>query len=439
MMAEVAYFSRLRRWLTFGSVIALTTGAARAQFPEIFEGAPDHPAIGYPQPSHDPVAELNRKIQEGGVELRYDETAGYLRAVLEALHIPIESQIVAYSKTSVQGYRINPKNPRSLFFNDSVVVGWVNGGFIEVAAQDPKQGVIFYTLEQSRGYRLDADLNRDYKHYFQRKDMCLGCHISYATLGVPGMLVRSVFPDANGSPLYQAGSFVTDHRLPMNQRWGGWYVTGKDEAVVHLGNGTLADVDHPETMEGKVALTSLKSRFDTNQYLSSYSDIAALMVFDHQMRMMNLLTRVNWEARFGLSQQSSGLSTRLREAASEFVDYLLFIDEAPLEAPIHGSSGFAERFSAQEPRDGRGRSLRQLDLNHRLQKYPCSYMIYSAAFDALPAEAKEAIYRRMWDVLSGGEKGARYARLTSGDRQAIIEILCDTKKGLPDYFNRTPR
>ena len=163
------------------------------------------------------------------------------------------------------------------------------------------------------------------------------------------------------------------------------------------------------------------------------------MVFDHQMRMMNLLTRLNWETRYGLYQHSSGLSTRLREAASEFVDYLLFIDEAPLEAPIHGSSGFAERFSAREPRDGRGRSLRQLDLRHRLLKYPCSYMIYSAAFDVLPAEAKEAIYRRMWEVLSGRENGTKYARLTSGDRQAITEILRDTKEDLPDYFNRTPR
>jgi hypothetical protein len=226
-MGKVAYFSRIRRWLTFGSVIALTTAAGWAQFPEIFEGQPEHPAIGYSQPSHDPAAELNRKIQEGAVELRYEETAGYLRAVLEALHIPVESQIVPYSKTSVQSYRITPKNPRSLFFNDSVVVGWVNGGFIELAAQDPRQGVIFYTLGKSAVPALSRVFTAFSRPYFQRTDSCLGCHVSYATLGVPGTLVRSVFPDANGSPLYQAGSFVTDHRLPMNQRWGGWYVTGK--------------------------------------------------------------------------------------------------------------------------------------------------------------------------------------------------------------------
>jgi hypothetical protein len=209
--------------------------------------------------------------------------------------------------------------------------------------------------------------------------------------------------------------------------------------VTHLGNGAISDVDHPEAMESKLALASLDSRFDTSLYLSPYSDIAALMVFDHQMRMMNLLTRVNWEARYGSYQHSPGLSARLREAATEFVDYLLFVEEAPLEAPIHGSSGFAEKFSSQEPHDRRGRSLRQLDLKHRLLKYPCSYMIYSDAFDALPAEAREAIYKRMWEVLSGHEKGTKYAKLTSTDRQAVIEILLDTKKDLPDYFNRARR
>jgi hypothetical protein len=426
------------RGVILGTLLVFLATVGWAEFPEIFEASPDHPAIGYPEPAHDPVAQLDQKIQEGRVELRYDKTAGYLRSVLEALHIPIESQIVAYSKTSVQSQRINPKNPRTLFFNDSVVVGWVNGGFIELAAQDPKQGIIFYTLGQNALAGLSG-LTIGSKPYFRRSDSCLQCHVSYATLGIPGMLLRSVYPDLNGSPQYQAGSFVTDHRLPIRQRWGGWYVTGKEESVTHLGNGALGDVDHPEAMESKLVLASLDSRFDTSLYLSPYSDIAALMVFDHQMRMMNLLTRVNWEARYGLYQHSPGLPARLREAATEFVDYLLFVEEAALEAPIHGSSGFAEKFSAQEPRDRRGRSLRQLDLKHRLLRYPCSCMIYSDAFDALPAEAREAIYKRMWEVLSGHEKGTKYAKLTSTDRQAVIEILLDTKKDLPDYFNRGPR
>jgi len=95
---------------------------------------------------------------------------------------------------------------------------------------------------------------------------------------------------------------------------------------------------------------------------------------------------------------------------------------------------FAASFAKTALRDSRGRSLRDLDLQRRLLRYPCSYMIYSEAFDALPADAKEAIYRRMWQVLSGAEKDKKYARLTAADRRAVIEILRETKRGLPGYF-----
>ncbi len=125
---------------------------------------------------------------------------------------------------------------------------------------------------------------------------------------------------------------------------------------------------------------------------------------------------------------------RVRETARELVDYLLFIDEAPLSAAVSGASGFAEQFAAAGPRDKKGRSLRQLDLERRLFQYPCSYMIYTPAFDALPVAAKEAVYARMWEVLSGRDKDRSYDRLSAADRQAIVEILRDTKTGLPDYF-----
>jgi hypothetical protein len=163
------------------------------------------------------------------------------------------------------------------------------------------------------------------------------------------------------------------------------------------------------------------------------------MVFNHQVQMINLLTRVGWETRFALYDHQDLVARLLQDGSKELVDYLLFIDEAPLGGKIQGSSGFAEKFAARGPRDRTGRSLREFDLERRLMRYPCSYMIYSEAFDGLPAEAKEVIYKRMWQILSGQEKERKYARLSLADRQAIVEILRDTKPGLPDYFQPVTR
>jgi hypothetical protein len=159
------------------------------------------------------------------------------------------------------------------------------------------------------------------------------------------------------------------------------------------------------------------------------------MVLAHQVRMTNMITRTGWEARLAAAAPSADATARVREAASDLVDYLLFVDEAPLVGPMQGSSGYAEWFAKQGPRDPQGRSLRDFDLRRRLFKYPCSYMIYTPAFDALPAAAKDAVYARMWEVLSGREKKPPYStRLTVADRQAIVQILRATKKDLPAYF-----
>ena len=408
---------------------------AVAQFDGLFDGSPEHPSIEYSdRPARDPVAELNRKVQDGAVELKFDSSQGYLRSVLKALNIPIESQIVVFSKTSVQGPRISPTNPRTLFFNDSVVVGWVHGGFMELAAQDPQQGTIFYTLDQSiAGYRQRM-MNVPVLPLFRRQNDCLGCHVSYATLGIPGVLVRSALPRSSGEPIRELGDYLTDHRSPLEDRWGGWYVTGRNGSVRHLGN---IIVTHPEAPLSSIASETLKTlsgRFDTSEYLSPYSDIVALMVFDHQMRVNNLLTRVGWEARYAAYEHRMDRTARVREAVNELVDYLLFIDEAPLPGKIEGTSGFAEMFGARGPHDSKGRSLRQFDLERRLMRFPCSYMIYSEAFDGMPADIKAVIYLRMWQILSRQETGTRYARLSLSDRKAVVDILLETKHGLPVYF-----
>ena len=395
---------------TIKSLLILSAGLACGQNGTI---RLDHPAIEYvTRPLKDPVAELSRKVQAGQVQLRFEGEQGYLRSVLEALDVPVESQMAVFSKTSVQQMRIDPQHPRVLYFNDSVVVGWVPRGTLELAALDPRQGIIFYTVDQRPWVSARVESP------FQRRTDCLTCHVSKVTGGIPGMLLRSVVPAADGTPLRRFGVTDTDQRTPFEKLWGGWYVTGESGSARHMGNTLVSGPVRPN--------------IDTRTYLSPHSDIVALMVFAHQTHMTNLLIDIGWKTRIGMYRDEA-----LREAARDLVDYLLFVDQPPLSARIEGTSGFDAWFAARGQHDSQGRSLRQFDLEHGLMRYPCSYMIYSDAFEGLPAEAKEAIYQRMWQILSGEEKGVRYGRLSLADRKAIVEILRDTMPrltGLPDYF-----
>ena len=384
----------------------------------------NHPAIGYGSvPLSDPVTKLSRSIEQGKLRLDFDPVTGYLPAALKALGVPVESQMAVFSKTSVQAMRIEPTNPRVLFFNDQVIVGWVRGGFVELASQDPRLGMVFYRLDQrpeERKRRMDAPTPES---PFARREDCLQCHMTPTTLGVPGVLLRSVFPSLSGVPLIHGAQYDTDDRLPFDKLWGGWYVTGNSGDGHHMGNLIAADEAHPESMlEASPAhLDSLEGKCRPDSRLTPYSDIVALMVFEHQMRMMNLITRGGWEARIALADSHS-LTARARTALNELADYMLFVDEAPIKGEVSGTSGFAEAFAAGGPHDHLGRSLRELSLKGRLMRYPCSYMIYSDAFDALPVEAKDVVYRRMWEVLH---------RRGEAERLAIVEILRDTKKDFP--------
>jgi hypothetical protein len=418
------------------AIVVVLAGAAAAAMGQLterpLEGALTHPAIEYSsRPTTDPIAELNRHVEDGTVRVTFDQGTGYLRSVLDALRVPVESQMLVMSKTGVQGLHTGPGNPRAIFFNDNVTVGYIRGApLLELAVHDPQQGVLFYTIDQQAQPRVR----------FERPSSCLRCHQVYSTLHVPGMLARSVFVGPDGLPLSQFGSYDADDRTPFRRRWGGWYVTGTHGAMRHLGNAIVARGDTPETMISDSTLNRTSLAFDARGYLSALSDIAALMVFQHQSHMTNLITRIGWEARIAAYEHRLDLgSAPLREVVRELVDYLLFVDEEPLTAAIRGTSGFAETFAAQGPSDGRGRSLRQLDLEHRLLRYPCSYMIYSAAFQALPLDVRRAVYRRVWDILSGHDTSPKYARRSESDRRAVVEILRDTLHDLPGDFGPPSR
>lgn len=403
---------------------------------DVFVESRDHPAIAYTAgPVHNAVADLNEQIRRGSVTLAFDPATGYLRSLLNALHIPVDSQTLVFSQGSMLASHISPTNPRAIYFNDTVSLGWVRGAdLLELAAQDEKQGVVFYTLQQHAA--LSPRL--------ERENRCLECHLTWESLGVPGFQVLSTFQMSDDPNAY-AGGQLSDHRTPLRDRWGGWYVTGRPGIALHRGNVPVVVPAKELQKPARPApqLTSVAGRFDTQGFPSEHSDVVALMVLEHQTRMANLLTRVGWETRVALQPVTAPLGRpatagrlppRVIEAVGDFVDYLLFVDEAPLTAPVAGSSSFTQHFSDMGPKDRRGRSLRQLDLGGRLFRWPCSYMIYAPAFDALAPEAKTAIYARLWAILSGAERGPEYARLSSADRHAIVEILRDTKTDLPGYF-----
>jgi hypothetical protein len=382
----------------------------------------EHPAIQYAQrPTTDRVAMLARAVADGRVTLTRSGPGEYLQSVLEALDISPDSQILVFSKTGVQRISTGPRNPRALYFNDSVVVGYIPGApLLELAAHDPEQGVIFYTIDQNPGGGGEPIRGMN----------CLICHVSASTLEVPGLINRSVFPGPDGRVIPQLGGNDVNHRTPLLQRWGGMYVTGRyfvepyNGRKHHAGNVTIVDAD-AGTTSNEEFLAWRASQPERRGYSSTESDIVSMMLFDHQAHAVNLLTRLNWEAR---------TDGAWRDVAHELVDYFLFVGEEPPPAPLVARPAFAEHFARGAVKDRQGRSLRDLDLEERLLRYPCSYMIYTPAFDHLPVRARQAVYARMWEVLSGQDTSPKYAHLSPEIRRAIIEILRDTKRDLPARF-----
>jgi len=423
-----------RAILTASAVLGLALAAPAEDF--------DRPPINYSSAKpQNVVTRLQAQINSGQVKLPFTDGFGYLPAVLKELNVPVSSQTLVFSKTSLQRDRISPRTPRALYFNDDVYVGFCRlGEVMEVSVADPDLGTVFYTVTQETAVKPKFD---------RHTENCLSCHLSRQQ-GIPANVVRSVYTDRQGNPILSGGSFRTDHSSPLKERWGGWYVTGTHGKQTHLGNMILSKRTVPDdlTNEDGLNVTDLKGLIDTGMYLSPHSDLVALLVMEHQTEMHNRITAANYQTKLAhrdadvINELDNAPKGRLTEstarrvdgAAEQLVKYMLFCDEVRLTDPIHGTSGFAEEFARRGPFDKKGRSLRDFDLRTRLLKYPCSYLIYSPAFDGLPASVKERTYRRLWDVLTGKETGKDYAHLSQADRQAIKEILIDTKPGLPDYW-----
>ena len=371
----------------------------------------------------DPVARLKARLESGETVLPFEPPNGYLEALLRELAVPVSSQILVFTKTSLQKGRISPATPRAIYFSDDVYVAWVQESpVLEISAVDPNLGAVFYRLRQEKSPRPALE---------RETFVCLQCHDSYSLTGggVQRHIMGSGIPDPTGRLVSHEGWYLTDDRTPMAKRWGGWYVTGRTGGQPHMGNTVAKDAVEAAKLDftSPVDLTDLGGRLDTRPYLGKHSDVVALLTIEHQVHVQNWITRVSWDTRRALheaekrGQPGAKELSEMERFAEPLVQALLFADEAKLAGPVGGASSFADEFAAKGPLDEKGRSLREFDLRERLFSYPLSYLIYSESFAALPGFTRRYVARRLREELAGS---------TDVDRRTALEILEATRPEL---------
>ena len=416
--------------LVFGTLFAIAM--ARAQSPADYEQPPVSYSTSTPR---DAIARLQQRIAAAQFAFAGDDRQ-IVQAVLDELGIPVASQVVVFSKTSLQRGRIRPDHPRALYFSDSAYVGWVPGGLIEVTTIDPQLGPVFYSFDP-RAVRGGAAPK------FERDSDCLRCHGGAFVRDVPGVFARSVFPDSDGEPLLRHGSQVVDDQTPFEERWGGWYVTGYSGSPNHRGNALASESsDRLVFTPAAQRPTELSAFFDTSSYLAPTSDVVALLVIEHQMAVQNSLTRASNACRKMIAYQHS-LQTSFKEpltdepaydsvksvfasSVQDVVDRLLFHGEAALPEGVSGGEAFRKAFTASAPRSRAGDSLRDFSLRGHIFAHRCSFMIYTGSFRALPSQLKARVLDRLLAALRSRDPKDRYAYLPAEEKQRIYEILVET-------------
>lgn len=406
----------------------------------------DYPFIGYSNPpQHNDIAHLIARMKAGKVKLQYREPRGYLDSLLKALKINPDSQVLVFSKTSLESEIISPQTPRAIYFNDDTYVAWIeHTSIVEISTMDSMMGTVFYTLSE----RPTA------KPHFEREtSRCLNCHDTFSLSGggVPNFLFLSAYSRRHDEIVTNDVARHTSDETPMTARWGGWYVTGDLGGLEHLGNILPSPSGHlPLSAANPHNLQSVDGLIDPNTYCTDKSDAVALLVLQHQVEVHNLIIHANYKSRMLMERNRQGSSTepvrfeqlpstmqrQFRGLLEPLIRGMLMVGAAKWSAPIHGNSGFARSFEARGPRDPQGRSLRDLDLKTRLFKYPLSFLIYSEGFDYLPVAVKEYVYRRLDEILSGRDHSSTFSNLSPADRRAIFEILRATK---PDFARAVAR
>ncbi|GHC63174.1 hypothetical protein [Roseibacillus persicicus] len=382
------------------------------------------------------LTRIQKRIESGESLLRGESDREILQEVLDILEVPVESQVLVYSKTSAQNSHISPWTPRAIYFSDNAYIGWVQNGNIETITFDKKLGAVFHLIDLNRREKGKAP-------EFRRERGCLSCHASSATDGAPGILVRSVYPDSGGRPLFDWGSFDTSHHSPVTERWGGWYVTGKAGPAGHLGNQTYTHDDGRKSLTGDGPVVDLSEHLNTKPYLGGgSSDVVALMILEHQVTVHNAILSGHLATQRFLFQNEAirkatgepadtPLSETYRHALEHYGDKivraLLFEGEFEfVDDGAEGSEAFQKAFAAGATTSKDGRSLRDLRLYERLFKYRCSYMIYSDSFRDLQPLLKEEVLRKLRQILTEPEEHPDFGYLSKSERKRILKILEET-------------
>ncbi|MEN9652673.1 MAG: hypothetical protein RL303_393 [Verrucomicrobiota bacterium] len=421
-------------------LLAGLVGHAAAQQNEPFEGPPINYSTTAPR---DRATTLNAAHRRRADEIRRLPARQRLKWLLDEFGVPAESQLLVFSKTSLQRDLITPETPRALYFSDEAYVGWVPAGAIEVTVFDPELGATFYVFDAHQ--TGDAPL-------LLRDNDCLLCHARHEH--TPSLRARTVFPDRNGEPLSGSGGSNIAPATPLAERWGGWYVTGGAPGLNHRGNlrgETIGAFEGPKARP-TLNLAALTDMADTRRYLLKTSDVIPLLMHDHQVHMHNVLSTAGQETRIALHRwpgmreilglpvdappQGSCLVV-FDNQAEKIVDALLFRDEAAWPAGGVGGDGvFAAAYARTRKADPQGRSLRDLDLRTRLFRYRCSPLIYSESFAGLPKPLRDLTLLRLSAGLRAYPPGPGFGHLPEAERQAIHEILSATLPGLPEGWGR---
>jgi hypothetical protein len=398
-------------------LLLLSAGAALATDPTF-----DQPPHNYwTQPLGDRFTRLKEAIETGRMVLDGSGEKPFLLSLLHALDVPASSQMLVFSTTSLQLRLITPANPRSLFFNEDVYVGYIPGGRIEIVSIDPALGGIYYIFDIPRGAGpLRAE----------RSNRCMNCHAAEETGNVPALVIKSVIPGIRGGSLDSFRHGETGHGVPFSERFGGWYLTGAQNFAPNLANvvGQLS----PEGMT-KYPMEP-GARFDYARYPMASSDVLPQLLHEHQIGFVNRAIAATYHTRALLAAGplNAAGTADLDAQARAFARYVLFADEVPLPAGgVAGEAAFKADFQRTRRASPQGAALKDFDLRSRLFRYRCSYMIYGVAFSGLPPEFKQRVYRRLGAALDVARPDPEYAYLPPAEKQTIHGILRSTLSDLP--------